>query len=130
MIFRALADLVVVLHLGFIVFVVAGGLPALRWRWWPWLHLPAVAWGAALELGGLHCPLTPLERWLRHRAGDVAHEDGFVDHYLLPLVYPGALTREIQIVLGVGVLVANAIVYAVVIRRRGHRWRGGDHARE
>src|SRR5262245_65287315 len=101
MISRVLADLVVVVHLAFIAFVVLGGLLALRWRWIPWLHVPAVVWGALLEFRGWTCPLTPLEDWLRGRGGAGASPPDFVDRYLLPVVYPEALTREGQIVLGV-----------------------------
>ncbi len=111
---RVLADLVVVVHLAFIVFVVGGGILALRWRWMPWLHLPAVLWAVLLELGGLPCPLTPLENWLRARGGASPYAGGFVDRYLVPVVYPEALTRDWQIALGVLVCAVNAAAYAVV----------------
>jgi len=115
---HALADAVIVLHLAFIVFVVLGALPALRWRWWPWVHLPAAAWGAALELFGLRCPLTTLEAWLRRRGGAPHGEEGVVERFVVPLVYPGELTREIQVGLGVLVILVNAGIYLVVRRRR------------
>ncbi len=118
MLARVLADAVAVLHLGFIVFVVLGGFLALRWRWMPWVHLPAVAWGALVELGGWPCPLTPLEHWLRQLANAEGYAGGFVDRYLLPVVYPAALTREGQKVLGVLVCVVNAAVYWLVWQRR------------
>src|SRR5512135_1510455 len=95
--YRALADLVVTLHLAFVVFTALGGLLALRWRWIPWLHLPAAAWGGFVEATGRVCPLTPLENWLRGAAGGPVYAGDFVEHYLLPIVYPPRLTREIQL---------------------------------
>lgn len=118
MIYRALADLVALAHLGFIVFVVLGGLLALRWRRSWWFHIPAALWGVAIELGGWICPLTPLENSLRWAAGEAGYVGGFVEHYVLPVIYPGALTRETQIVLGLAVLAFNGLVYAIVWRRR------------
>lgn len=118
MMYRVLADLVLVFHLGFIVFVVLGGFLGLRWRWMPWLHLPAVVWGVALEFYGWICPLTPLENRLRRASGAVGYEGGFIEHYILPIIYPKGLTHEIQIALGAGVLVVNVAVYAILWRRR------------
>jgi hypothetical protein len=113
------ADLIVVLHFTFILFVVLGGLLVLRWPRLAWVHLPSVLWGTLIELSGLLiCPLTPLEHLLRRAAGGVDYEGGFIDHYLVPLIYPPGLTREIQIVLGILVLVINAFAYGVLIRRR------------
>ncbi len=117
MYFRILADLVVGLHFAFVVFVVAGGLLALRWRRVVWLHLPAAIWGALIEFGGWICPLTPLEKWLRERAGGAGYEGGFIEHYIIPVLYPGALTREIQLALGVAVVAVNFLVYAYVWQR-------------
>lgn len=114
---RVLADLVLVVHLAFVVFAILGGLLALRWRWMPWLHLPAVAWGVAVELAGWICPLTPLENSLRQAGGGTAYAGDFIHHYLVPLLYPAALTRLEQIVLGAGLFFVNAVVYAVVVRR-------------
>lgn len=116
--YRVLADLVLVAHLAFVAFAILGGLLALRWRWIPWLHLPALAWGVLVELAGWLCPLTPLEVRLREAAGSAGYPGGFVDHYLLPLLYPTALTREGQVLLGVGLLAVNLAVYAVVLSRR------------
>ena len=116
--FGLLADLVVGLHFLFVVFVVIGGLLVLRWRWMMWLHLPAAVWGALIEFRGWICPLTPLEKSLRARAGDAGYEGGFIDHYLLPVLYPGALTREIQVMLGVLVIVANFAIYWLAMRRK------------
>lgn len=118
---RLLADLVLLLHLGFILFAVAGGLLALRWRWAPLLHVPAVAWGAYIEMSGGVCPLTPLENALRQAAGSSGYPGGFIEHYLLPLLYPGSLTRSVQLVLVGLLVVTNGLVYAIVVRR--HRAR-------
>ena len=115
---RLLADGVLLLHLVFVLFVVAGGLLAFRWRWMPWLHLPALAWGGWIEFSGAICPLTPLENALRRAGGEAGYAGGFVEHYLLPVLYPAALTREIQWMLGMGLLLFNAAVYAVLWRRR------------
>lgn len=126
MYYGLLADLVVVVHLGFVVFVVVGGLLVFRWGWVAWLHLPAALWGALIEFFGWVCPLTPLERWLRRRAGEAGYEGGFVEHYILPVLYPGELTRGIQIALGVGVVVLNLCVYGWLLRSRRTRRRAGD----
>lgn len=114
---RLLADATVVLHLAFIVFVVCGGLLVARWPRVAWLHLPAAAWGAWVELAGWVCPLTPLEIWLRRRAGGPAYRSSFVEHYLLPVLYPAALSRELQWGLAALVLLVNAVVYFFVVRR-------------
>lgn len=116
--YALLADLVVVLHGLFIVFVVLGGILALRWRWVIWLHLPAAAWGALVELAGWWCPLTPLENRYRRMAGQEGYSGGFIETYLVPIIYPGALTREIQVALGVSVVVINVAIYAWVLRSR------------
>jgi hypothetical protein len=118
MIERIAADAVVALHLAFIVFVIAGGALVLRHPRWAALHLPAVAWVAWLELTGVLCPLTPLENALRAAAGERGYEGGFVDHYLLPIIYPAGLTASVQALLGVGVVVLNLAVYALAWRRR------------
>jgi hypothetical protein len=121
MAWRLAADAVVVLHLAFVVFAVAGGLLVLRWRWIALPHLAALAWAAYVEFSGRICPLTPLENALRAGAGEAAYAGGFVEHYLLPVLYPAALTRELQSVLGAGLLAFNAAVYAAVawqVRRK------------
>ena len=112
-----LADLVVLVHLAFIVFVVLGGLTVIWRRWMAWLHLPAAAWGVFIELSGGICPLTPLEQALRDRAGQAGYEGGFVEHYVVALIYPEALTRELQFLLAAIVVVANAAIYAWVVTR-------------
>lgn len=106
------------MHAAFVLFVVAGGLLVLRWPRAVWFHAPAVLWGAIVELAGLGCPLTPLEHWLRALGGEPGSAGGFVERWLLPVLYPAALGRELQIALGVGVLVLNGLVYAWVLRRR------------
>jgi hypothetical protein len=117
MIYRLLADLVVLIHLSFVIFVVLGGLLALKWRWVAWLHLPAAIWGALIEFGGWICPLTPLENWLRNQGGEEGYAGGFIQHYMVPVLYPDGLTREIQIVLGLAVVILNLIVYALILRQ-------------
>ncbi|GAB3768525.1 DUF2784 domain-containing protein [Ramlibacter monticola] len=121
---RVLADAVVLLHLAFVVFAVAGGLLALRWRWVALLHLPALAWAAFVEFSGRTCPLTPLENALRAAGGEAGYEGGFVEHYLLPVLYPADLTRGLQWALGTGLVVFNLAVYAAVVwQARRHRFR-------
>lgn len=115
--FKILADVVVLFHLGFVAFVVLGGLLVLKWRRVMWLHIPAAAWGILIEFIGWRCPLTPLENSLRGRAGEVGYEGGFVDWYLLPILYPIGLSRATQYVLGSFVLLVNLVVYVWVYRR-------------
>jgi hypothetical protein len=113
-----LADTLVVLHLLFVVFVVLGGLLVLRWPWLAWAHVPAAVWGAAIELTGGVCPLTPLEQELRRRAGEASYQGDFVGHHLLPVLYPAGLTRTAQVGLAALVIGVNLAIYAVVLRRR------------
>ena len=115
---QLLADLVVLLHLAYVLFVVLGGLLVLRRRWIAWIHVPAFVWGAAIEFGGWICPLTPLENRLRGESGAGGYAGGFVERYLVPVLYPGELTREIQIVLGIAVLLINLAIYGFLLRRR------------
>jgi len=116
---RFAANAVLVGHLGFIAFVMLGALLALRWRWVLWLHAPALAWAVFVEATGRVCPLTPLENALRIRAGDAGYAGGFVEHYLLAIVYPEALTREMQWLLAAVVLIVNALLYGWVWHRIG-----------
>lgn len=118
MFWRIAADALVLLHLGFILFVLLGGLLLLRWPRLLCLHLPAVAWGIVVECLHLGCPLTPWENHLRRRAGQAGYEGGFIEHYLIPLIYPAGLTPQIQLWLGSIVLLVNLSVYACLIWRR------------
>ena len=115
---RLAADAVLLLHLGFILFVLLGGVLAVHWRWAPLLHLPAAAWGVYIELSGGLCPLTPLENRLRIAAGDAGYAGGFIEHYLLALIYPAGLTQDVQYVLAAIVVGVNALAYGWVWRRR------------
>src|SRR3990167_10903844 len=94
---RLAADAVLLLHLLFIAFALFGGLLVLRWRWLAWLHLPAVGWAVTVEALQLLCPLTPLENDLRHAVGQAGYSTGFIEHYLLPIIYPAGLTPVIQL---------------------------------
>ncbi len=125
MLSRVAADVVVVLHLAFILFVVAGGLLVLRWPRVAWLHLPAAVWGALIELAGWVCPLTPLEQRLRLAAGQEGYTGGFIENYLIPVIYPAGLTRTVQIVLGLVVVAINVGVYGPLTARRVRRARTG-----
>ena len=106
-----LADLTLCTHASFVLFVIFGGMLVLRWRWIAWLHMPAIAWGAFVEFSGWICPLTPLENWLRAQGGDISYRSDFIAQYLLPVLYPGDLTRDLQLLLGTVVIVLNAAVY-------------------
>jgi hypothetical protein len=118
-----LADLVLLAHAGFVVFVVLGGLLVLVRPRLAWLHLPAVAWGAGIEFAGAICPLTPLENHLRALAHQQGYAGGFVEHYVFGLLYPDGLTRNVQLALGAAVIMINVLVYVVVWRRH----RAGAH---
>ena len=118
MLYVLLADLALLLHLAFILFAIAGGLIILRYPRWAWLHLPAVAWGGAVEFCGWFCPLTDLENYWRHLAGGSGYDRSFIDHYLTPLIYPDGLTRNVQILLGLFVLTINLLVYGWLLYRK------------
>jgi uncharacterized protein DUF2784 len=115
--YRLLADLTVALHGAFILFVVGGGFLAWRWRWVAWLHVPCACWGALVELGGWVCPLTPLENAFRVRAGEAGYGGGFIEHYVVPALYPAGLTRAQQVLLGGAVVAVNVLAYGLLIRR-------------
>ena len=115
--FRVAADFVVLVHVAFVVFVVLGGLLVARWPRLALLHLPAVAWGVFIELRGWICPLTPLENALRQRGGSSAYEGDFIEHYILPLLYPAHLTRSTQIGLGSLAVIINLLLYWLVVRK-------------
>ena len=111
---RIAADFLVVLHLGFIVFVLIGGLLVLRWRWVLYLHVPAAVWGTLIEFLNWQCPLNPLEQYFRQLNG-VSYQGDFVDHYILPLVYPVGLTRQMQMFFGIAVVIINGVIYGCLI---------------
>jgi hypothetical protein len=115
--YRIAADLTVIAHFLFILLVVFGGLLVIRWTKAVWVHLPAAAWGALVELSGLYCPLTPLENRLRQAGGEAGYSGGFIEHYLIPLIYPDGLTRGVQICLGIAVVLINASVYGFIFAR-------------
>ncbi|MPQ83410.1 DUF2784 domain-containing protein [Pseudomonas sp. MAFF 730085] len=117
MLYRLAADSLVLFHLSFILFVLFGGLLALKWRPVLWLHLPAVAWGIAVEMLHLPCPLTRWENLFRHLAGQDGYGGGFIEHYILALIYPAGLTPNIQLMLGTVVVVINIAVYARLIKK-------------
>ncbi len=117
MIYRYLSELVVVVHLGFVLFAVLGGLLVLKWKGLAWIHVPACLWAALIEFAGWVCPLTPLENWLRAKGGALPYQTGFIEHYLLPLLYPVILTRNLQIFLGFFVLSINLGLYGWIIWR-------------
>ena len=116
MFYRFLADLVVVLHLGFVLFVILGGLLALRWPRAAWFHLPAALWGAGIEFVQGICPLTPLENHFRSLGGEAGYAGGFVEHYLLPVLYPAGLSQNVQWGLGIFVVLLNVAIYTIVCR--------------
>jgi Protein of Unknown function (DUF2784) len=109
--YHLLADLILLVHIAFVAFVLLGGLFALKWRPVMWMHLPAAVWGAIVELSGWICPLTPLENWLREQAGETGYRGDFIAHYLVSILYPGSLTREVQTILGLVVILVNAAIY-------------------
>jgi len=117
MLYRLSADGVLLLHFAFIVFVLFGTLLALRWRWVVAAHLPAAAWGIFVELTGRICPLTYAENYFRSRAGDSGYSQGFIEHYLLPVIYPAGLTPQIQFVLAGTVVVINVLAYGWLLHR-------------
>jgi hypothetical protein len=124
MIVSIAADVVMLLHLAFVLFVVFGGFFVLRYHWLASLHVPAVIWGGWIEITGGFCPLTSVENHLRRSAGNSGYESGFIEHYIYPVLYPPGLTRTLQFWLAAVVLGLNAAIYGwLLLRRRG----GGRH---
>jgi hypothetical protein len=121
MFYRLSAEVVLLLHFAFIVFVLFGAVLAVRWRWVIATHLPAAAWGCFVELTGRICPLTYAENYLRHRAGQSGYSEGFIEHYLLSVIYPAGLTRHIQLALAVVVVLFNVVTYAWLLHQRASR---------
>jgi hypothetical protein len=116
--YRIAADLLVVAHALFVVFVVLGGLLVLRWPRLAWLHLPVAVWGALIEFSGWICPLTPLENRFRRAGGEAGYSGGFIDHYIVPVLYPQGLTRGWSVVLGGAVVLINVAIYTRLLTRR------------
>jgi hypothetical protein len=108
---------VLVVHLVFILFVLFGGFAVLYKRWFVWLHVPAMAWGAMLSFMGWICPLTPLENSLRRAAGEAGYTGGFVAHYLVPVIYPQTYNRDFAVAAGIVVLILNLAIYAYIVHR-------------
>jgi hypothetical protein len=121
MFYRLCADAVLLLHFGFIAFVLFGAVLAIRWPWVVAVHLPAAAWGFFVEITGRICPLTYVENYLRNRAGLSGYSEGFIEHYLLPVIYPVGLTQQIQYILAGVVVVVNVVAYGWLLRRRALR---------
>jgi hypothetical protein len=115
--YRILADIIVLIHLLFIVFVISGGVLGFYRKWTVWVHIPAAVWGALVELTGWICPLTPLENKFRISQGLQGYGGGFIDHYLIPIIYPDNLTRNIQILLGIAVVIINGVIYYFLIKK-------------
>jgi hypothetical protein len=120
MIYRIAADIVVALHFAFILFVIIGGFLALKWSWLVWIHVPVVVYGALVEFLSWVCILTPLENRLRARGGALGYDTSFTEHYILPIIYPSELTYQLQVVLGMFVLIINLLAYGLLIATR---WR-------
>jgi hypothetical protein len=118
MLYRLLADLTVLAHALFVLFVVCGGLAVLRWPRITWLHLPAAAWGAVVEFEGWICPLTYVENHFRRLGGEGSYDVSFIEHYLEPVLYPSGLTPRSQVVMGLVVVGINAVIYALLWRKR------------
>jgi len=118
MLFRLAADCVLQFHLAFILFALLGGVLAVRWRWIPFAHLPVAAWAMFVELTGRTCPLTYLENYLRFKAGQSGYTESFIERYLLVIIYPAGLTRDIQFVLAGIVILVNVVIYGWLFARK------------
>jgi hypothetical protein len=121
MIYRALADFVLLLHMAFVLFAALGGFLVFKWRRVAWFHIPAALWAALIEFAGWVCPLTPLENWLRRRGGQAGYKTGFIEHYLLSLIYPEPFPRGLHILLGFLILGGNLAIYWRI-------WRSSENA--
>lgn len=116
--YRSLADLVVALHMAFVLFAALGGFLVFKWRRVAWFHIPAALWAALIEFAGWECPLTPLENWLRRMGGEAGYQTSFIERYLLPVIYPASFTRSLHIALGFLVLGVNLAIYYMIWRRQ------------
>jgi hypothetical protein len=121
MVYHTLSNLILIVHLAFVLFAVLGGILVLKWRRLAWVHAPAFLWAALIEFAGWVCPLTPLENWLRLKGGALPYRTTFMEHYLLPLLYPATLTRHLQIFLGLLVLSINLGFYSWMFRRAAQK---------
>jgi hypothetical protein len=123
MLSKILADTVLLLHFAFVLFAVLGGIAVLFKRSFVWLHIPVVLWSSVINLAGWICPLTPLENYFRSQAGQSGYEGGFIQHYIEPLVYPGGMPRNFELIAGISILVWNGLVYAFILLywKRRHR---------
>jgi hypothetical protein len=115
--YKLLADLTAITHLAFVIFIILGGLFAFKWKRMAWVHIPAAVWGAMIEFYGWICPLTYMENYFREEAGIDTMSHGFVAHYIMPVLYPAELTKDLQIKLGIFVIVINLIIYSLVAYR-------------
>ncbi|MCM5678008.1 DUF2784 domain-containing protein [Schlegelella sp. S2-27] len=129
MVYRVLADVLVLAHAGFVLFVVLGGLLVLRWPRWAWVHLPAAAWGVWIEWSAGICPLTPLENRLRAAGGEVGYAGSFVEQYVMPVLYPVGLTPAVQAWLAAILLAVNLALYGTAWWRWSKLNRSGPAAR-
>jgi hypothetical protein len=120
MFFIILARITFLVHFAFILFVPLGGLLAVKWKHCPWLHVPSAVYGALLSFFGWICPLTPLESWLLEKGGRTGYHCGFIEHYIVPIIYPEGLTRNLGITLGVAAVVINLIIYTWLMRKSRH----------
>jgi hypothetical protein len=127
MMYRILAELVLIIHFCFVLFVVLGGLLVLRWPSILWLHLPAFMWGILVQCFFWACPLTPLENWFRCSGGEVEYSGGFVEHYISAILYAN-VSREFQAMLGLLLIGVNVLVYSLVFIRRRRRIRGDSRS--
>ena len=119
---KLLADLTVLMHLAFILFVILGGLFVLRWKKVMWVHIPIAIWGVASEYFNIICPLTPLENYFRDLAGNATYKTGFIEQYIIPAIYPEGLSRNLQFILGTVVILFNIVIYLLVcIKAIKHR---------
>ena len=114
MLYKIAADLVILFHFAFIVFVLVGGLLVFKWRWIIWLHIPAAIWGSMIIIIGWICPLTPIENWLRQAGAQEQYSSSFLEQYLIPVIYPLGLNHERFIAMGLVVIVINVFVYTIL----------------
>jgi len=118
MFYLFISDIVVLLHFGFVLYVIFGGFLLFKWPKSIWVHIPAVIWGSVVEIFNITCPLTILENLFRYKAGTGTYEADFIGEYILPILYPDGLTREIQLILGIAVIIGNSLIYYFVFRKR------------